>query len=123
MIFVLLFHSLLADQILAHVDRAGDQDDQALDDIEHVGVHCEEVQAGEDDLQEQYAYHDTADASDTSDKGNAADHACRDRVTLVVETCVCICRSDARAVQESGDAVHHAREHEYHDDGAHDIDA
>ena len=74
----------LLDQILAHIQGAGKEDDAALDDVEQVLVDADHVQANEDQTQHQNADDDAADLADAADEGDAADDAGRDGVGLVV---------------------------------------
>lgn len=43
---------LFSDKIFSHINGAGDQDDQALDDILHVGINTKEGQSHKDQAQQ-----------------------------------------------------------------------
>ena len=78
-------HDLLFGKIFPHIQRAGRQDDAALDDVLHGGVDAQHGQRHEDDPQHEHAQDNAADLAGAADEGNAADDAGRDGVALVVE--------------------------------------
>ena len=92
---------LLPNQVLAHIDGAGNQDNQTLDDVQGVLIHRQEVQTGEDDLQQQNTYHNTGYLTDTTNEGDTADDAGSNGVTLVVQTGVGVDGGD-EAIQRAG---------------------
>ena len=77
--------SLLFDEVLAHIQRAGDQNDEALDDVLQAGIDGKEGQRSEDDTQDENAEHDAADLAGAADERNAADDAGRNGITLIVQ--------------------------------------
>ena len=66
---------LLFDQVLAHIERAGEQDDAALDQIDQVLRYGSHVQADEDQAEQEHADDDAADLADAADERDAADNA------------------------------------------------
>ena len=74
-------------------------------------------------LQQHHADDDAADLADTADERDAADDAGRDGVQLIVQAGVCRIRADARALDEAGEAVHHARQRENQNGGGGDVHA
>ena len=97
--------------------------DITLDDIQVVGVHRQEVQTGEDDLQQQNADDGTADLADAADEGDTADDTGRNGVSLIVQAGGGVDGGDTGGIHETGDAVEHTGHDEHQDDGLGDIDA
>ena len=102
--------SLLFDEVLAHIQRAGDQNDEALDDVLQAGIDGKEGQRSEDDTQDENAEHDAADLAGAADERNAADDAGRNGITLIVQAGGLRDGADARALDKAGVTLHHARE-------------
>ena len=72
---------LLADKILSHINRAGKEDYQTFDYVQHILRYRKKGETGEYYLEQQHADDDTADLSGASDEGDAADDAGRDGVS------------------------------------------
>ena len=102
--------SLLFDEVLAHIQRAGDQNDEALDDVLQAGIDGKEGQRSEDNTQDENTEHDAADLAGAADERNAADDAGRNGITLIVQAGGLRDGADARALDKAGQTVHHARE-------------
>ena len=63
-------HDLLFGKIFPHIQRAGRQDDAALDDVLHGGVDAQHGQRHEDDPQHEHAQDNAADLAGAADEGS-----------------------------------------------------
>ena len=96
---------LLTYQVLSHIDGAGNQDNQTLYDVLQVLVDGKELQRYENNTKQEYSHYYAADLTGTTNKGNAADNAGRNCVTLVVQTGTCLVRTDTGGLNESGNTI------------------
>ena len=87
------------------IDRDGQNDNQALDDVLEIGVNAEIVERVVDDLKNNNADDNAGNRPDASGKGYAADHAAGNRVQFIVQTGLGRDRTDARRFEVRGDSV------------------
>ena len=66
--FCLLQLILTSCQIFAHINGTCNQDNQTLDDIQHIGADGQEIQTDKDDLQQQYTDDNPTDLTGTTHK-------------------------------------------------------
>lgn len=83
--FALVFGRLLFGQVFAHIQRAGKQDNRALDEELEVLVDRKHVKGHKDNAQDKHAHYDAADLTGAAHKRDAANNAGRNGVALVVE--------------------------------------
>ena len=76
---------LLLGQILSHIERAGSQNNGALDDVLQSRIDVEHVQRNEDHTQNKHAENDSADLAGAADKRYTADDTGCNGVALGVD--------------------------------------
>ena len=78
-------HLLSAYQIFSHINGTSNQDNQAFDDILHIGVNPKEGQTNKNQTEQNHAKNNAADFARATHKGYTANHASSNRVKLIIQ--------------------------------------